>query len=67
MKIETLKIEKVDSVTNIEINGKHLEHVLDYKFSSSAERTELELLIDISDAFMRFETSANQTKQTSLE
>ena len=61
MKIETVKISRVDSVTFIEINGERLERVLDYKISSSANGdTELDLKIDISEAFMEFATSGSQ-------
>lgn len=60
MKIETVKISRVDSVTFIEINGERLERVLDYKISSSANGdAELDLKIDISEAFMDFATSGS--------
>lgn len=67
MKIKTVKISRVDSVSHIEINGERLERVLDYKISSSANGTvELDLRIDISETFMKFATSASQTRPTSL-
>lgn len=60
MKIQSVKISKVDSVSSIEINGKRLEKVLDYKISSSAYGgTELELKLDISEAVMEFAMLAN--------
>ena len=63
MKVETVKISRVDSVSSIEINGERLERVLDYKISSSANGdTELDLKIDISEAFMDFATSGSQIK-----
>lgn len=66
MKIETVKISRVDSVTFIEINGERLERVLDYKISSSANgEAELDLKIDISEAFMEFATSASRIEPTS--
>lgn len=62
MKIETVKISRVGSISNIEINGEPLERVLDYKISSSAhEKTELDLKIDISETFMDFATSGCKT------
>lgn len=67
LKIETLKISRVDSVSHIEINGEHLERVLDYKISSSADgEAELDLKIDVSEVFMEFATSASRTEPTSL-
>ena len=61
MRIETVKISRVDSVSSIEINGEHLERVLDYKISSSANgEAELDLKIDISEAFMDFATSGGR-------
>lgn len=66
MKIETVKISRVDSVTFIEINGECLERVLDYKISSSANgEAELDLKIDISEALMEFATSASRIEPTS--
>lgn len=63
MKVETVKISRVDSVSSIEINGENLERVLDYKISSSANgKTELDLKIDISEAFMDFATSGGRIK-----
>lgn len=50
MKIQSVKISKVDSVSVIEINGEKLEKVLDYKITSSAYgMTVLELKIDLAD------------------
>lgn len=67
MRIQSVKISRMDSISNIEINGKVLENVLDYKVESSADgTTELQLKIDISETFMEFEMSASQTEPTSL-
>lgn len=67
MKIEIVKISRVDSVSHIEINGERLEKVLDYKISRAADGTaELDLKIDISETFMEFATSASRTRPTSL-
>ena len=61
VKIETVKISRVDSVAFVEINGERLERVLDYKISSSANgEAELDLKIDISEAFMEFATSGSR-------
>lgn len=66
MKIETVKISRVDSVAFVEINGERLERVLDYKISSSANgEAELDLKIDISEAFMEFATLASRIEPTS--
>lgn len=66
MKVESVKISRVDSVFDVEINGHLLEGVKDYKITSSAEETtELVLKIDIPNAFTEFETSAIQRKRTS--
>ena len=63
MKIETVKISRAGAVSSIEINGENLERVLDYKISSSANgKAELDLKIDISEAFMDFATSGSQIK-----
>lgn len=67
MKIASLKISRVDSVSHIEINGERLEGVLNYKISSSGDgNAELEIKIDVSEAFMEFSMSASQTEPTSL-
>lgn len=61
MKVETVKISRVDSVAFVEINGERLERVLDYKISSSANgEAELDLKIDISEVFMEFATSGSR-------
>ena len=60
MKINSVKISRLDEISSIEINGESLEKVLDYKIISSADgTTELDLKIDISDTFMKFESLAN--------
>lgn len=66
MVIKSIKISRLDEISNIEINGEPLERVLDYKVVSSADgTTELDLKIDISDTFMKFESLASQKGQTS--
>lgn len=61
MKVETVKISRSGNASSIEINGERLERVLDYKISSSANgEAELNLKIDISEAFMDFATSGSQ-------
>ncbi|EOS68025.1 hypothetical protein C818_04192 [Lachnospiraceae bacterium MD308] len=68
MKVNSIKISRLDSVFDVEINGILLENVSDYRVKSSADgTTELELKLNISGAFMEFGTSANQTKQTSSD
>lgn len=68
MKINSVKISRLDSVFDIEINGMHLENILDYKITSSADGvTELELKLDISGSFMEFGISASQKEQTSSD
>lgn len=60
MKIESLKIHRIDNVYDVQINESNIERILDYKISSSADgTTELDLKIDISDAFIEFVKSSS--------
>lgn len=68
MKVNAIKISRMDSVFDVEINGILLENVSDYRLTSSADgTTELELKLNISGAFMEFGTSASQTERTSSD
>lgn len=68
LKVDSIKISRLDSVFDIEINGILIENVSDYRVTSSAGgTTELELKLQINDAFMEFETSASRTEQTSSD
>lgn len=68
VKVDSVKISRLDSVFDIEINGMHLENIQDYKITSSADGvTELELKLDISGSFMEFWISASQKEQTSSD
>lgn len=63
MKITSVAISKVDSVSLIKINGEKLENVLDYKITSSAYgSTVLELKVDLSDSITEVESFVGQTK-----
>lgn len=67
-KMDSVKISKVDSVFEVELNGVRIKNVQDYKLTSSADgTTELELKMKISDAFMKFESSAGRTERTSSD
>lgn len=68
VKVDSVKISRLDSVFDIEINGMHLENIQDYKITSSADGvTELELKLDISGSFMEFWIPASQKEQTSSD
>lgn len=66
MKKHHIKIEKIDSVIGVVIDGNVINHVSDYKITSSADgTTELDLKLVFETDITKFETSAIQKKQTS--
>lgn len=66
MKEHHVKIERLDAITEVFIDGEEIKHVKDYKVTSSADgTTELVLKLVFKSDITKFEMSANQKEQTS--
>lgn len=63
-----VRIQKVDSVTEVMIDGNIVKNVADYKLTSSADgTTELVLKLVFKSNVTEFEMSATQEEQTSSD
>jgi hypothetical protein len=61
-----IKIERIDSVIGVVVDGNMIDHVSDYKITNSADgTTELNLKFVFKSDVTKFETSAIQKQQTS--
>lgn len=64
--MEMLAIKKVDSLFEVMIDGKRIDHIADYKITSSADgTTELVLKLVFDSDITEFVMSATQTEPTS--
>lgn len=66
--MNNIRIHKLDSITEVEIDGNVIRGVADYKVTSSADgTTELVLKLVFKSNVTEFEMSATQEEQTSLD
>ena len=66
--MNNIRIHKLDSITEVEIDGNVIRGVADYKVTSSADgTTKLVLKLVFKSNVTEFEMSATQEEQTSLD
>ena len=66
--MNNIRIQKLDSITEVEIDGNVIRDVADYKVTSSADgTTELVLKLVFKSNVTEFEMSATQEERTSLD
>lgn len=66
--MNNVRIQKLDSISEVAIDGNIIRNVADYKLTSSADgTTELVLKLVFKSNVTEFEMSATQEEQTSLD